>query len=982
MEVTFKSKLLILLMSIFLLGSFVGATAEDCSVENIDTQKCFDTIQAAIDDGETDGGDIIEVSSGLYKEHVRVDKSITLQGPNSNVDPTDEGVYRKPEAEIFSTKEEVPSLTVEADDVRISGFKLNGDSLFARDGILVEWGNNNVTIKNNYVLGYREYPIRLQHVSGASIENNLIKENGEKFRDSDGTEYVEDYGGIRTDNSSDIYISGNKIIENGLTGINIINSAPVTVIGNTAKENHISPCGLPFDEAIESNNCHLEGSGIDISHTDNAEIIVDDNVFSHNDRGSVVGEVKGAEFSYNDFNNNLLHGIHILSSDVSFHHNDVIGNGRFGGVEIIGGSGNRVFDNDIENNDSSGIGISGHGRWSTTQGNELISNDVIGNRWGISIGGSSHGNKVERNIIKNNESGINLHGYTVDEDTTNPQNASIAYTRSLAQNIKPQSYGLKTMSDTNDGDINYFPSNNEVIDNTLSHNNTGIDLGNATNNDIKDNTISHGDWGIKLWQGTNGSLIFDNEISYISEQSIVLNRASGVIAEENNIDKVNGGIRVEDKFEANNGDNNTVEITDNEFTNIENEAIKLSRVTGIEVKNNEIDSNGKGLLWRGHGVVKPEDKNIIKGNIINPALVGIRTEHVPNVEIRENKINPITQDRSGILILSSPNSQIIDNEVIEGLRGIYVARSSESRVWDNKTLHNDESGIILRETKNSNVKRNLVEGNKHGIVVVWAKLNKILNNKITNNENGIVLTLEAVGNKIGSNDILNNDYGIWLPKEDPQLHEPNNARDNIARCNAIAGNSEFGVLNEMDYESHPEYKFDAKYNWWGHPSGPEVVVGKPNKPNPPVSPPENENTKGKGDRISGGVLYKPWLKKPPEESPHCPIFLSEGASLSNSTQKEGFNIQDFQASSNPVVSNEQVTFKATGEGINEVKVAVFDAKGEQLYDSGFVSGNTISWNARTQSGQPLSNGIYLFRMVAKGSGELVKSGVRKLLVIK
>jgi parallel beta-helix repeat protein len=49
-------------------------------VENEDTNECFNTIQAAIDDADTDAGDTIKVQKGTFTEQITIDKSITLEG--------------------------------------------------------------------------------------------------------------------------------------------------------------------------------------------------------------------------------------------------------------------------------------------------------------------------------------------------------------------------------------------------------------------------------------------------------------------------------------------------------------------------------------------------------------------------------------------------------------------------------------------------------------------------------------------------------------------------------------------------------------------------------------------------------------------------------------------------------------------------------------------------------------------------------------
>ena len=51
------------------------------------TAKHFDTIQAAVNAANPAGGDTIQVSAGTYQENVIVDRSVTILGPNSSINP-------------------------------------------------------------------------------------------------------------------------------------------------------------------------------------------------------------------------------------------------------------------------------------------------------------------------------------------------------------------------------------------------------------------------------------------------------------------------------------------------------------------------------------------------------------------------------------------------------------------------------------------------------------------------------------------------------------------------------------------------------------------------------------------------------------------------------------------------------------------------------------------------------------------------------
>jgi hypothetical protein len=109
-------------------------------VENADTNEYFETIQNAIDDCDTDNGDTIKVFSGTYSESVTVDKSLTLEGANVGLSGTSSS--RGPESEISDR------VTIDANDVKVDGFKINSESGV---GITVskEGSGKNISIVNN-----------------------------------------------------------------------------------------------------------------------------------------------------------------------------------------------------------------------------------------------------------------------------------------------------------------------------------------------------------------------------------------------------------------------------------------------------------------------------------------------------------------------------------------------------------------------------------------------------------------------------------------------------------------------------------------------------------------------------------------------------------------------------------------------------------------------------------------------------------------
>jgi nitrous oxidase accessory protein NosD len=125
-------KLLLLLFSIlFAIGLILTLVVVYYTSQSkiIQVKRDFETIQEAINNANA--GDTIYVSAGIYYEHIIINKTVSLIGENNNstiIDGSNDGTI----VEI-----------VEADDVSISGFKLQNSGYgWIRHGIYVYKAHN------------------------------------------------------------------------------------------------------------------------------------------------------------------------------------------------------------------------------------------------------------------------------------------------------------------------------------------------------------------------------------------------------------------------------------------------------------------------------------------------------------------------------------------------------------------------------------------------------------------------------------------------------------------------------------------------------------------------------------------------------------------------------------------------------------------------------------------------------------------------
>jgi hypothetical protein len=169
-------------------------------VQNVQTGLYYCTIQAAIDAPQTVNGNTLQVSAGLYKENVVVNKSVSILGPNAAVNacsgtrvaeaivvPAGAAISSGEIFHVAASNVTISGLTIDGDNTSVlSGFtSTNGADIDAAEGITVyETGVNNLTVTNNIIknLSYfgvtlYDYPAAVPS-SGHVISNNKIQDLG------------------------------------------------------------------------------------------------------------------------------------------------------------------------------------------------------------------------------------------------------------------------------------------------------------------------------------------------------------------------------------------------------------------------------------------------------------------------------------------------------------------------------------------------------------------------------------------------------------------------------------------------------------------------------------------------------------------------------------------------------------------------------------------------------------------------------------
>jgi len=351
----------------------------------------YSTIQAAVNAANL--GDVINVSSRTYYEHVIVDKSyLTLVGEDRSttiIDGNGTGIVILITLGIWG----IPS-----DHVSISGFTVQNSSSFYRDsGIRLNYASG-TTISGNTASNNNGNGIQLWHSSNNTLMGNNVTNNEWLGICLDYSSNNNIYGNNITANnwvgiglfcySSYNTISGNNITNNADDGIRLYQSSYNAISGNTASNNgvHGISLGDSSDNNVVSNNV-VTGNGWDGIVLWKDVLSPDHNVVS----GNIV-------------TSNYYAGIHLVHSGNSNIENNIATLNQFGIILHDSSNDNILHDNQVTLNSGAGITLV------NSSNNAITCNNVSKSSWqGIALLNSSDNNIVSNNVVIENErEGIDL----------------------------------------------------------------------------------------------------------------------------------------------------------------------------------------------------------------------------------------------------------------------------------------------------------------------------------------------------------------------------------------------------------------------------------------------------------------------------------------------------------------------------------------------------------------------------------------------
>jgi hypothetical protein len=335
--------------------------------------------------------------------------------------------------------------------------------------------------------------------------------------------------------------------------------------------------------------------------------------------------------------------------------------------------------------------------------------------------------------------------------------------------------------------------------------------------DIAGNTITTNpdSWpwaGIYIYSGipdVSGNVITGNNFSngiraeWLEPSAVIMGNAINIL------DWANNGISIEG------GD---CAISENEVTGGFDAGIGVGDFHGM-VTSNTITSTITSPDWSWGGIaVWGGDCTISENEVAGSFDIGIRVYDF-NGTINSNTVI-LTPDSSWVGIAAEGGEPTISDNYIKGYfsRGIWTEHVGSGGLVSG----NDIIGITVGPADLLPV----------AIQITGGEPTVEFNDIAADTFDQVIRVEEESTATIINHKLIQGNYGVYCVNSQPQIHSNN-----------IEGNAESGVFNETS-ETH---LVDAEDNWWGHETGPYHPFLNPG---------------GKGDRVTYGVDFEPWLPEP------------------------------------------------------------------------------------------------------------------------
>lgn len=244
---------------------------------------------------------------------------------------------------------------------------------------------------------------------------------------------------------------------------------------------------------------------------------------------------------------------------------------------------------------------------------------------------------------------------------------------------------------------------------------------------------------------------------------------------------------------------------------------------GFSDKNTIENVTWRSIGYNGLSLQSFSSNNTFRGNLIeNCTFYGI-----------------IEDGQNGVMYGNS----YIENTIREcGSTGLQHRRAHMGTFRGNRFENNNNNGLMIWSSEFNLIEENVCVGNRVGFWLKRSIDSTYLRNTCSDNSLAGLAYEGSVNNTIMNNTFTGSPYGVIEEK----LDQPCSA--NRFHGNNISGNTQYG----FDALNRSDSSVDARYNWWGAPSGPYHA--------------EN-NTVGQGDPVTDYVNFDPWLTESPGFGP-------------------------------------------------------------------------------------------------------------------
>jgi len=379
--------------------------------------------------------------------------------------------------------------------------------------------------------------------------------------------------------------------------------------------------------------------------------------------------------------------------------------------------------------------------------------------------------------------GVNVTGFTIQNGDAPSQEddrvtSVLGY---LSLSYAPSDLGAGILVDA---------SNCSIIGNDIIDSNYGVCLRSSGNVTLRDNNISGN--GVNLMIDGDSLSHFINDIDasntvdgktvqyLVNEKNLMIDSSFSDVGFLALVNCTN--MTVQNLSLDNNGQGillaNTTNstVTGNSITNNQ-EGIRLFSSSNNVFRNNNINSN-TFKLWIQNGSANDIDtSNTVDGK---PIIYWVNQQNrtVPSDAGYVALINctdivaqnlDISDNRQGILLVSTTNSSIIESHISNNYYGIQLEECTDITISGNSVENSQENGIYLQGSKNNSITNNSVLTNYIGIQIGNRKIgyledyeagadgdNQIVGNTITENICGIITLVSESGNIFYHNNLVNN----------------------------------------------------------------------------------------------------------------------------------------------------------------------------------------------------------------------------------